>query len=147
MHNKSRRSKQHGEAQGAAAAAVDGRVPDGAARRRAVDAGGEARGASLPPGAEIALIGADPMSTGITAYMRLKAGYKLPAARAHAHLVAHDAVGQGHLDHRRQEDAVDGGHLRDRAVEADARVRLRRRRRLRLLAAPLGPTDYIWSGK
>lgn len=32
----------------------------------------------LPPGAEIALIGADPVSTGPTVYLRMKPGYKLP---------------------------------------------------------------------
>ena len=32
----------------------------------------------IPPGAEVALIGADPVSTGPTTYMRTKAGYHLP---------------------------------------------------------------------
>lgn len=41
--------------------------------------------AKFPPGAEVALIGADPMSTGPTTYLRMKAGYKLPA-HWHTHL-------------------------------------------------------------
>lgn len=32
----------------------------------------------MPPGAEVALIGADPVSTGPTTYVRMKAGYHLP---------------------------------------------------------------------
>lgn len=35
--------------------------------------------AKMPAGAEVALIGADPVSTGPTTYVRMKAGYKLPA--------------------------------------------------------------------
>jgi quercetin dioxygenase-like cupin family protein len=38
----------------------------------------------FPPGAEIALIGAEPLSTGITAYMRMKPGYKWPL-HGHTH--------------------------------------------------------------
>src|SRR2546423_15392948 len=34
--------------------------------------------AKVPAGAEVALIGADPMSTGATTYVRTKAGYHLP---------------------------------------------------------------------
>ncbi len=34
--------------------------------------------AKIPPGAEVALIGADPISTGATMYLRMKAGYKMP---------------------------------------------------------------------
>lgn len=34
--------------------------------------------AKIPPGAEVALIGADPVSTGPTTYLRMKAGYKMP---------------------------------------------------------------------
>jgi quercetin dioxygenase-like cupin family protein len=34
--------------------------------------------AKMPPGAEVALIGADPVSTGPTTYVRTKAGYHLP---------------------------------------------------------------------
>src|SRR5437868_7687350 len=41
--------------------------------------------AKMPPGAEVALIGADPVSTGPTTYVRTKAGYKLPA-HWHTHL-------------------------------------------------------------
>ena len=41
--------------------------------------------AKIPAGADVALIGADPMSTGVTMYMRTKAGYKLPA-HSHIHL-------------------------------------------------------------
>ena len=33
----------------------------------------------IPPGAEVALIGADPVSTGPTIYMRVPAGYHFPA--------------------------------------------------------------------
>ena len=88
MHKNRRRRRRRqaddGQAQAAAAAAVDGRVADRAARRRQVDAGGEAR-RHLPPGAEVALIGADPMSTGLDRVLRTKAGYKLPAHCAHAH--------------------------------------------------------------
>ena len=39
----------------------------------------------MPPGAEIALIGADPVSTGPTIYLRMKPGYKLPR-HWHIHL-------------------------------------------------------------
>ncbi len=39
----------------------------------------------MPPGAEVALIGADPVSTGATTYVRMKGGYKLPA-HWHTHL-------------------------------------------------------------
>jgi quercetin dioxygenase-like cupin family protein len=39
----------------------------------------------MPPGADIALIGADPVSSGVTSYMRLKGGYKVPA-HWHAHI-------------------------------------------------------------
>lgn len=39
----------------------------------------------MPPGAEIALIGADPVSTGPTVYLRMKPGYKLPR-HWHVHL-------------------------------------------------------------
>jgi quercetin dioxygenase-like cupin family protein len=35
--------------------------------------------AKLPAGAEVALIGADPVSTAPTMYLRTKAGYKMPA--------------------------------------------------------------------
>src|SRR6266568_3276578 len=41
--------------------------------------------AKMPPGAEVALIGADPMSTGPTVYLRTKPGYKLPL-HSHTHL-------------------------------------------------------------
>jgi quercetin dioxygenase-like cupin family protein len=41
--------------------------------------------AKIPAGAEVALIGADPVSTAPTIYMRMKAGYKLPA-HMHEHL-------------------------------------------------------------
>ncbi|MGZ5252718.1 MAG: cupin domain-containing protein [Caldimonas sp.] len=41
--------------------------------------------AKMPPGAEVALIGADPVSTGPTTYVRTKAGYKLPL-HWHTHL-------------------------------------------------------------
>jgi quercetin dioxygenase-like cupin family protein len=41
--------------------------------------------AKMPPGAEVALIGADPMSTGPTTYVRTKAGYTLPL-HWHTHL-------------------------------------------------------------
>ncbi|HXU72529.1 MAG TPA: cupin domain-containing protein [Polyangia bacterium] len=34
--------------------------------------------AKIPAGADVALIGADPMSTGVTMYLRTKPGYKLP---------------------------------------------------------------------
>lgn len=34
--------------------------------------------AKMPAGAEVALIGADPVSTGPTTYLRMKPGYKLP---------------------------------------------------------------------
>ena len=39
----------------------------------------------MPPGAEVALIGADPVSTGPTVYMRTRPGYKLPP-HWHTHL-------------------------------------------------------------
>lgn len=41
--------------------------------------------AKVPPGAEVALIGADPVSTGPTTYVRMKPGYKLPL-HWHTHL-------------------------------------------------------------
>jgi quercetin dioxygenase-like cupin family protein len=41
--------------------------------------------AKLPAGAEVALIGAEPMSTGPTVYLRTKPGYKLPS-HWHTHL-------------------------------------------------------------
>ncbi len=39
----------------------------------------------MPPGAEVALIGADPVSTGPTMYLRTKPGYKVPP-HWHLHL-------------------------------------------------------------
>ncbi|HEX8950816.1 MAG TPA: cupin domain-containing protein [Polyangia bacterium] len=39
----------------------------------------------MPPGAQVALIGADPVSTGPTVYVRTKPGYKMPA-HWHTHL-------------------------------------------------------------
>jgi quercetin dioxygenase-like cupin family protein len=41
--------------------------------------------AKIPAGAEVALIGADPMSTGPTMYVKMKAGWKMPA-HWHTHL-------------------------------------------------------------
>lgn len=41
--------------------------------------------AKIPAGADVALIGADPMSTGVTMYLRTKPGYKLPP-HWHIHL-------------------------------------------------------------
>lgn len=41
--------------------------------------------AKVPAGAEVALIGAEPMSTGATVYLRTKPGYKLPS-HWHTHL-------------------------------------------------------------
>src|SRR2546430_11834786 len=40
--------------------------------------------AKVPAGAEVALIGADPMSTGATTYVRTKPGYHLPL-HSHTH--------------------------------------------------------------
>lgn len=46
---------------------------------------GQKLDAKMPPGAEVALIGADPVSTGPTTYVRTKAGWKLPL-HWHMHL-------------------------------------------------------------
>ena len=101
----------------------------------------------LPAGSEIALIAADPMTTGITAYLKLKRGYKLPP-HAHTHLSWLTMIkGKGSwvIDGKRTPSTVgtfvivpskavhqftcDGG--------ADCVFLLRRS----------GPTDYIWPTK
>ena len=102
--------------------------------------------AKIPAGAEVALIGADPMSTGLTMYMRTKAGYKLPA-HSHTHL-EYDTViaGKGsYVVDGKKIPAVPGTFIVVPS-QGQARVQLRRRRRLRPGRAPLGP-DRIQLGR
>lgn len=98
-------------------------------------------------GAALAFIGADPMTTGITAYMRLKGGYKLPL-HANTHTSWYTMLagkGTWTIDGKKTpatlgtfvitpsktkyELACDAG--------ADCLLLLRRS----------GPTDYIWPAK
>ena len=103
--------------------------------------------AHFPPGAEVALIGADPMSTGITAYMRFKAGYKLPP-HAHTHtswLTMLSGKGTWTIDGKKTPATVGtfvivtSRQTHDFACDAGAPCVFLLRRS--------GPTDYIWPAK
>lgn len=103
--------------------------------------------ARLPPGAELALIGADPMSTGITAYMRLKPGYRLPA-HAHTHtsdLTMLSGKGTWTVDGKKTPSTmgtfviVHSKQTHEFACDAGAPCVFLLRRS--------GPSDYIWPGK
>jgi len=101
----------------------------------------------FPAGAQVALIGADPMSTGITAYMRLKPGYKLPK-HAHTHmswLTMLAGKGTWTIDGKRTPSTVGtfviiaSKQAHEFACDAGAECVFLLRRS--------GPTDYIWPGK
>jgi quercetin dioxygenase-like cupin family protein len=103
--------------------------------------------AKFPPGAAVALVGADPMTTGITAYMRLKAGYKLPP-HAHTHTSWYtmlEGKGSWTIDGKKTPSTVGTFVIAPSKVThefacdagADCLFLLRRS----------GPTDYIWPGK
>jgi quercetin dioxygenase-like cupin family protein len=103
--------------------------------------------AKFPPGAEVALIGADPMTTGITAYMRMKAGYKLPL-HAHTHTSWYTTLagkGTWTIDGKKTASTVGTFVIAPSKVThefscdagADCLFLLRRS----------GPTDYIWPAK
>jgi len=103
--------------------------------------------ARLPAGSEIALIGADPMTTGITAYLRFKGGYKLPP-HAHTHttwLTMLSGRGTWIIDGKKTASKVGTFviapskqvHQFSCDAGADCVFLLRRS----------GPTDYIWPGK
>jgi len=101
----------------------------------------------LPAGAEVALIGMDPVSTAPTLYMRMKPGYKLPA-HEHEHLEYDTMIsGKGTL-------TVNGKRIRalpgtfvivpskakhEFSCDASAACVLIVRRS--------GPTEYIWGKK
>jgi quercetin dioxygenase-like cupin family protein len=101
----------------------------------------------LPPGAELALIGADPMSTGITAYMRMKPGYHLPA-HAHTHtswLTTLSGKGTWTIDGKKTPSTVGtfvivhSKQTHEFACDSGAPCVFLLRRS--------GPTDYIWPAK
>ncbi|MCA1665293.1 MAG: cupin domain-containing protein, partial [Myxococcales bacterium] len=101
----------------------------------------------LAAGAEIALIGADPMSTGITAYMRLKPGYRLPA-HAHTHtswLTMLSGKGLWTIDAKKTPSTlgtfvvVRSKQMHEFSCDAGAACVFLLRRS--------GPTDYIWPAK
>lgn len=103
--------------------------------------------AHIPPGAEVALIGADPMSTGVTEYMKLKPGYKMPA-HAHIHLEWSTMIeGRGTWTvGGKRVAALPGTYVvvpskmrHEFTCDAGAACVLVIRRS--------GPTEYIWAGK
>jgi quercetin dioxygenase-like cupin family protein len=103
--------------------------------------------AKFPPGAEVALIGADPMTTGITAYMRLKAGYKLPL-HAHTHTSWYTSLagkGTWTIDGKKTPSTVGtfviatSKQTHEFVCDAGAPCVFLLRRS--------GPTDYIWPAK
>lgn len=103
--------------------------------------------AHLPAGMEVALIGADPMSTGITAYLRMKPGYKLPA-HAHIHIEWLTMLsGKGEFTVAGKRVASTAGTYvvipsktrHEFACDAGAECVFVMRRS--------GPTEYIWPGK
>lgn len=101
----------------------------------------------LPRGAEMALIGADPVSTGITAYLRVKAGYHLPI-HAHTHTTwATMLSGKGSwiIDGKKTPATVGtfviigSKQLHELTCDSGAPCVFLLRRS--------GPTDYIWPAK
>jgi mannose-6-phosphate isomerase-like protein (cupin superfamily) len=101
----------------------------------------------LPPGGELALIGADPMSTGITAYMRFKPGYKLPL-HGHVHTTWYTMLagkGSWTIDGKKTPSTVGtfviapSRALHEFTCDAGAECVFFMRRS--------GPTDYIWPAK
>lgn len=103
--------------------------------------------ARLPAGAALALIGADPMSTGITAYMRFKPGYKLPS-HAHTHsswLTMISGKGTWTIDGKKVPStagtfvSIPSKQMHEFVCDAGADCLF--------LLRHSGPTDYIWPGK
>ena len=103
--------------------------------------------ARLPAGSEVALIGADPMSTGITAYMRMSGGYKLPL-HAHTHtswLTMLAGKGSWTIEGKKVASTVGtyvivpSKQMHEFSCDAGAACVF--------LVRHSGPTDYIWPAK
>jgi quercetin dioxygenase-like cupin family protein len=103
--------------------------------------------AKIPVGADVALIGADPVSTGPTIYLRLKAGYKMPA-HWHMHLeYATMVAGKGSYVIEGKKIAASPGTFVIVPSRAKHEVSCDAGAACVFVVRRSGPTDYNWVGK
>ena len=103
--------------------------------------------AKLPPGAELALIGAEPLTTGITAYLRFKAGYMLPL-HSHTHTTWYTMLagkGTWTIDGKKTPSTV--GTFVIAPSKATHQFSCDAGAACLFLLRRSGPTDYIWPAK
>jgi quercetin dioxygenase-like cupin family protein len=103
--------------------------------------------AKLPAGAEVALIGVDPISTAPTLYLRMKPGYKLPV-HAHEHLEYDVMVaGKGTFTVDGKKIAAVPGTFVIVASHAKHDFVCDEGAPCVFVVRRSGPTEYIWTGK
>jgi mannose-6-phosphate isomerase-like protein (cupin superfamily) len=102
---------------------------------------------NIPRGAEEALIGAEPLTTGITAYLRMKPGYKLPA-HGHTHTTWYTMLagkGTWTIDGKKTPSTV--GTFVVAPSKATHEFTCDPGAECVFLMRRSGPTDYIWPAK
>ncbi|HEY2746978.1 MAG TPA: cupin domain-containing protein [Polyangia bacterium] len=103
--------------------------------------------AKFPPGAEVALIGTDPVSTAPTFYMRMKPGYKVPL-HAHEHLEYDTMVaGKGTLTLNGKKIAATPGTFVIVASKVKHEFSCDSRVACVFVVRRSGPTEFIWGAK
>lgn len=101
----------------------------------------------IPPGAEVALIGADPLSTGPTVYLRLKGGYTMPL-HWHTHLESDVAIaGKGSLIVEGKRIPIAPGTLVVLPSKAKHEVSCDAGADCIFVVRRSGPTDFNWVAK
>ncbi len=101
----------------------------------------------LPAGAEVALIGVDPVSTAPTLYMRMKAGTKVPA-HAHEHLEYDTMVaGKGTLIVSGKKIPATPGTFVIVPSKAKHEFSCDAGAACVFVVRRSGPTEYIWGAK